>query len=216
MRDESGQPLRYVLRHLPLISAGKDQLNRARVYTLWPYLLLGIGLWTTVYFSGLHATLAGVLLAAMIPSRSKAELLPMLAQGSIGIQQSIQRVEDGTTDDERERKRISKRVKAIDSRLHRPAERLEHALQPWSAYLVLPIFALSNAGIAVSFDSLSVTNRITRGIVLGLVVGKPIGILFGAWAADRLGVGRKPDDASWSQAPCWTSKHERLSFSLAR
>ncbi len=171
--------------------------NRARVYALWPYLLLGALLWLAVYFSGLHATLAGVMLAATIPTRSKPSLSPLLAQESVRVSQARRqiRTENGREADERER--LANRVKVITARLHPPAERLEHALQPWSSYFVLPIFALVNAGIAISANSVSFTNTATLGIVMGLVLGKPLGILAATWLVDRAGIGKKPDDATW-------------------
>ncbi len=172
--------------------------NRARVYALWPYLTVGTLLWLAVYLSGLHATLAGVMLAVTIPTRRQAPLLPLLAQGSAGIQQAIKRLENDTDREEEERQRMAQRVRSIEERLVPSAERLEHALQPWSAYLILPIFALSNAGILISFEHVSVTDPVMLGVVLALVIGKPLGIFAGTFLVDRLGLGRKPDDARWS------------------
>lgn len=174
-------------------------MNRVRVLILWPYLLLGAMLWLAVYFSGLHATLAGVMLAATIPTRREVRLLPMLAQGAVGIRQAINRLEADEADDQAERERVAHRARTVMDRLEPPTVRLEHQLQPWSAFLVLPVFALANAGIAVSLDSMSLTNRVSLGVLLGLVLGKPLGILAGAWFVDHIGLGQKPVDASWRQ-----------------
>lgn len=174
-------------------------LNRARVLILWPYLWLGAFLWLTVYFSGLHATLAGVLLAATIPTRREVRLLPMLAQGAVGIRQSMRRLEVGEGAEQTERERAAQRARTVIDRLEPPAVHLEHTLQPWSTFLVLPVFALANAGIAISLGSLSLTNGISLGILFGLVLGKPFGILAGTWFVDFIGLGQKPADASWRQ-----------------
>ncbi|MEM1067305.1 MAG: Na+/H+ antiporter NhaA [Planctomycetota bacterium] len=174
-------------------------LNRIRVYRLWPYLSLGVALWVAVYSSGLHATLAGVLLASTIPTRRRASLLPMLAQGSLDVRESIDRLEKREVSETIEHKAITKKARTVLDRLEPPALRLEHLLQPWSSYLVLPIFALSNAGIAITANSFSPTSGLTLGIILGLVLGKPIGIVAGAWLIQKAGLGQKPVDASWPQ-----------------
>jgi NhaA family Na+:H+ antiporter len=173
--------------------------NRARVYALWPYLTVGLLLWLTVYFSGLHATLAGVLLAATIPTREKAALDPLLAQFAVDVHQARRRVRDDEGYESEELHRLADRVQVIDRRLHPPAERLEHLLLPWSAYFVLPIFALANAGIAMNLQSISVLDHLSLGIILGLVLGKPLGIVAASWLAHRCGLGQKPFDASWAQ-----------------
>ena len=174
-------------------------LNRARVYVFWPYLMLGSLLWLAVYLSGLHATLAGVLVAATIPTREKASLSPLLAQLSAGVQQASRRTGIDDEQDKEERIRLADRMRVTQQRLHPPAERLEHALQPWSAYFVLPVFALANAGIAISPQNISLTGSDSLGIVLGLVIGKPLGILLACWLVHRSGLARKPHDASWRQ-----------------
>jgi NhaA family Na+:H+ antiporter len=174
-------------------------LNRARVYAMWPYLFVGILLWVAVYASGLHATLAGVLLATTIPTREKAPLRPLLAQELARAKQAERRLVRDDVQEEDERDRLLGRVKTLEGRLNPPAEKLEHILQPWSAYFVIPVFTLANAGIAISFESISLTSASTLGIVLGLVVGKPLGILLATWIVHKLGIGEKPDDASWRQ-----------------
>lgn len=92
------------------------------------------------------------------------------------------------------------RVRADEGEGHAPADRLEHRLQPWSAGVVVPVFAFTAAGVAVSADTLadSVVDRTAIGIVVGLVVGKLIGIMGAAWLATRLGWARLPDGLAWS------------------
>jgi NhaA family Na+:H+ antiporter len=75
---------------------------------------------------------------------------------------------------------------------------MEKTLQPWSSFVVLPLFALANAGIAFSVDSIWPLDRLSLGIIFGLVIGKPLGIVLATWLVERLGLGRKPDDTNWS------------------
>ncbi|MEO8668804.1 MAG: Na+/H+ antiporter NhaA [Bauldia sp.] len=129
-------------------------LNLARVKVLWPYLLFGLILWYLVLKSGVHATIAGVVLAMTIP---------------------IER--DGSKS---------------------PLRVLEHALQPWVTFLVLPVFALANAGVALGgVSGEALLHPVTLGIALGLFVGKQIGVFGGVWVAVRLGIAALPDGAGW-------------------
>jgi NhaA family Na+:H+ antiporter len=131
-------------------------LNRARVMTLAPYMLTALFIWLCVLKSGVHATLAGVVVAAFIPLRAQDD--------------------------------------------HSPARHLEHTLHPWVAFAVLPIFALANAG--VSFHGMSVatlTNGVPMGIVLGLFVGKQVGVVGMVALARLLRVAKLPEGTTWPQ-----------------
>ncbi|KQP13932.1 Na+/H+ antiporter NhaA [Methylobacterium sp. Leaf93] len=136
-------------------------LNRAGVSRLSPYLLLGAVLWFLVLKSGIHATIAGVLLALTIPLRP-----------------SPARPDDPAS----------------------PLHKLEHALHPWSAYLVLPVFGFANAG--VSFSGMSpgmLSDPVTLGVALGLFAGKQIGVFGAVVAAVKLGLAQRPAHAGWWQ-----------------
>jgi NhaA family Na+:H+ antiporter len=88
---------------------------------------------------------------------------------------------------------------AIHGRIESPADKLLRSVEPWSSYVVLPIFALANAGVAWSPGVLEGHGRLIVAITLGLVFGKPIGIVFGAWLAVHSGLAEKPDAYSWRQ-----------------
>ena len=91
-------------------------------------------------------------------------------------------------------------LKTVLDRMEPPAQRLEHELQPWVTYLILPIFALANAGVPLGgADGLALLNPVSMGIILGLVLGKPIGVAVFAWLAARAGIAEKPLDISWRQ-----------------
>lgn len=128
--------------------------NRINLRSLTPYLLVGIGLWYCLLRSGIHPTIAGVLLALTIP--------------------------DG----------ISKRGS--------PLHKLERKLHPWAAYLIMPLFALANAGFSLrglSFSAL--TNDIVLGIILGLFIGKQLGVFGFSWLLIKSGMAKMPDKSSW-------------------
>ena len=87
----------------------------------------------------------------------------------------------------------------IHDRIESPASKVLHTVEPWSSYAVLPIFALANAGLVWSADVVEGHERLILAIVLGLVVGKPTGILLASWLAVRLGIAAKPEAYSWRQ-----------------
>ncbi|KPD32506.1 sodium:proton antiporter [Thermus scotoductus] len=148
-------------------------LNRLGVWHLWPYMLLGLLLWYFVLQSGLHATLAGVLLALAVPLRRARAF-----QGATSAQDPEEL--------EGELEGLEEQVEEAQSPLHR----LEHTLHPWVAFGVLPVFAFFNAGVALQgleFGS------VAWGISLGLLLGKPLGIFFASWLALRLGLGALPE-----------------------
>jgi NhaA family Na+:H+ antiporter len=130
------------------------------------FVVLAVALWAAVLASGVHATVAGVAAAAVVPARGAG------APGS-----------DATD--------------AEDS----PLARLEHWLLPWTTYLVLPLFALVNAGVAVPASALgrALASPLTLGVAAGLVLGKPVGIVTAAWLARAAGLARLPEGARWSE-----------------
>jgi len=133
-------------------------LNRLGVNRLLPYLILGIGLWYLVLLSGVHATVAGVLVALTIP----------LA--------------------------VAKRTG--DS----PLLRLEYAIHPWVAFLIVPIFGFANAGVSFEgFTPATLLHPVTLGIALGLFVGKQLGVFGLTYGAVRLGMAPLPEGASFRQ-----------------
>jgi NhaA family Na+:H+ antiporter len=140
-----------------LCIAGLAILNRAGVRRIGPYMLIGVVLWLSVLQSGVHATLAGVVLAMFIPIKSAGE-----------------------PDDAR------------------PAIHLEHALKPWSAWFIMPVFAFANAGLSLADLSFaSLLEPVPLGIAAGLFVGKQIGIMLGAGLLIALGIAAMPAGGSW-------------------
>ena len=171
--------------------------NRVGVYGVLPYAVCGIVLWFFLHEAGLHATLAGVILAVLIPTRRPANLKALLAQAAMVIHgEDLHRGEalhPGPSEP------ALRTLDTIHSRIESPADKLLRSVEPWSSYVVLPIFALANAGVAWSTDVFQQNGRLMIAITLGLVVGKSIGIATAAWLSVRSGIAVKPDAYSWRQ-----------------
>jgi len=182
-----------------LFLVGLIGLNRARIYSPYPYALLGIGLWLGFLESGIHPTIAGVLLAMTIPTRSPANMRALLAQ-VVTLLQSFELPVTWREQIDSRRQAAASTLEEITERMQSPAQRLEESLTPWSTYLILPLFALANAGVAIDPDNVStLTGPVSLGIILGLVVGKPIGITLLSWMAVRLGLAALPGGVGWGQ-----------------
>ncbi len=130
-----------------------QMMNRRGVTQLWPYLLIGLAMWVAVLKSGVHATLAGVLLALFVPLRAPG----------------------------------------------RPLARLEHRLHAPVAFVILPVFAFANAGVPLGDDGLAaLLHPVPLGVMLGLLLGKPIGVFGACWLAAKAGFARLPQGIGWA------------------
>ena len=173
--------------------------NRARVYATWPYVAAGVALWLSLHALGVHAALAGVLLAMFLPTRPAPRATPLLAQAATALA-ALEHAEsearrEGLDESRLEREPIwewaARNLSAASARFLSPAERIERTLAPWSAYVILPVFAFSATGVRVTTEFTSPeAPGIFAGVVLGLVLGKPLGILLasGLAMAARLAV----------------------------
>jgi NhaA family Na+:H+ antiporter len=172
-------------------------LNRAGVRHPGIYLAVGAALWLAVLKSGVHATVAGVLLAMTVPARRKMDL-PTFARRA-GEVLDLLEAEEG----KRPSPEAMDAVHGLEvacSDLDTPLARLEHGLHPWSAYLIMPVFALANAGVAIGSESLGgLTSSAGMGVVAGLFLGKQIGVTGFAWLAERMGWASRSEGVSWRQ-----------------
>ncbi len=173
-------------------------LNRFGIKKLVPYLLLGILLWFWVEASGIQATIAGILLAVVIPVRSRISSERFLDTSRYEL--------DAFDKHEINRKNMLLTSRQQDSlevledayqAVKNPLVRLERRLLSISAFFVMPLFALANAGVQISGVSFSLFSPVSLGILLGLIVGKPLGIVGATYIAWRLGWVQKPDSLSW-------------------
>jgi len=192
-------------------------VRKAHAYFLW-----GLVLWYLVYKSGVHATIAGVLLAATIPARTRVDgagfidgvrTLADEFDRSGGHEQSV------VTNTKQQG--IVKTMEVYCERVQTPLQRLEYGLLPWSTFLIVPIFALANAGVVIgtgghtpadpaTVDAAAgaiaethpslwamITSPKSLGIIVGLVIGKPVGVFLATWLAVRLGIGTLPAGVTW-------------------
>jgi NhaA family Na+:H+ antiporter len=169
-------------------------LNRIRIYSPLPYAILGIGLWLAFLESGIHPTIAGVLLAATIPTWGIPDPKALLAQ-CVSVLDEFEL--PGSLQPNRAQA-AAQTLETVADRMQSPAQRLEHSLLPWTTYLILPLFALANAGVVLEFDQ-SLLSMVSVGIVLGLVLGKAIGITFFTWLAVRLRLADMPRSVTLRQ-----------------
>ncbi len=173
-------------------------MNRCAIYRPLPYILLGIALWVCLHESGLHATLAGVILALATPARPPAKLHVLMAQA-----EAILRAETRRSGEALMRHGLSepalRELDAIHERTESPTDKLLRSMEPWSSYVVLPVFALANAGVVLSSSVVQTHSSLMLAIILGLVIGKPVGIVSAAWLAVRLRIASKPSEYSWRQ-----------------
>ena len=172
-------------------------LNKARVYRITPYLVLGVILWASVHAGGLHATLAGVVLAIFIPTRPPPDFKSLSLQADAILTNEASHGGEALRSGPSEA--ALRALDAIHDRLESPAARLLRNAGPRSSYVVLPVFALANAGVIISADVLQGRDVLALGIVAGLVAGKPLGMVLASVLAVQLGVAVKPQIYSWRQ-----------------
>ena len=179
------------------VVGGLALLNAAHVYRAAPYVALGVTLWICVLNGGLHATLAGVLLALFIPTRPPPDLRTLMLQADAIMSAEARR--GGEVLRHGPAEPALRALDSIHDRLESPAARMLRHLGPRSSYVVLPLFALANAGVVFSIDVFAGREPLMLAIAVGLVIGKPLGLVLASVLAVKLGVAAKPDAYSWRQ-----------------
>jgi len=162
-------------------------LRRLRVVQPAVYVVLGVALWLFVYESGVHATIAGVVMGMLTPA--------VAFQDRLETEAIVDTLEGRDELDAEDVRQVSFLIRTSVPL----TDRLLTLLHPWTSYVVIPVFALANAGIEIRADSLTSGGTLLTGIVAGLVVGKAAGVFGAAWLAIRLGVASLPRDVSWGQ-----------------
>jgi NhaA family Na+:H+ antiporter len=202
-------------------------LNRARVYAMWPYAFASLALWLSLHALGVHAALAGTLLALFVPTRPAPSPAPLLAQAANALaaldhaekEARREKRDDATLENEPLWEWATRNLSAASARLLSPAERMERAVAPWSTYLVLPLFAFSATGIDLRVDLTSPdAQHIVVGAIAGLVLGKPLGILLASGVAIGLRAAVAPKGVSLRQfvgAACLCGVGDMLALLLA-
>ena len=187
-------PLLIGIGFLILLMAG----NRMGVRHPMFYLLLGICAWIGFLLSGVHATIAGVLVAFTIPAVTRIDeqvYSTNLRKLSYDFEADIP--QRGNLITPLQNKTIQK-VKTLSMAAETPLQTIEHALHPWVAFGIMPLFALANAGIVITSDFLDlVVNPVSIGVAAGLVIGKFTGILLFCWLMVKLRISSLPEGANW-------------------
>jgi NhaA family Na+:H+ antiporter len=183
-------------------------LNRWRVYRTWPYVMASIVLWLTLHAAGIDAALTGVILALLLPTWPAPAASVLLAQAATALA-ALETAEaeakaSGIDSPRLEQLPVwdwaSRNLSAASARLLSPADRFEAAVGPWSTYVVLPLFAFSAVGVPLSLNLAHPgAIRVLSGVVLGLVFGKPIGVLIASGLAVKARVGVAPDGVTPTQ-----------------
>ncbi len=191
---------------LPLVLAGGSFLvlisfNRFGIHAILPYFIVGLFLWFFMLESGVHATIAGVIAALAIPSKPK-RTPDEFSSHTKALLDEYDKVSTGDVHELNENQKailrnIQDRIDAVGT----PASRLERGLHLPVALIVIPLFALANAGIAINFSSLGevVLEPVSLGIIAGLIGGKVLGIFGIAWLAIKLNIAKLPKESSMSQ-----------------
>ncbi|XWN37531.1 MAG: Na+/H+ antiporter NhaA [Balneola sp.] len=174
-------------------------MNWANIRYIALYLFVGLILWVAVLKSGVHATIAGVVLGFMIPATPHKNCIGLLDKIEKGVDmlRKAYKTSDDKEDEETALHYIEDGVEKLESPLHK----LEHKLHPWVAYFIMPVFAFANAGVALSAEQTAVafSSTLTLGIIFGLFLGKQVGIMLSVWISSKLGIIKLPDsDKVWT------------------
>jgi NhaA family Na+:H+ antiporter len=174
-------------------------MNLAGVRNKLAYAIPGIlGIWLAFLLSGVHATIAGVLAAFAIPASTKinkTEFKQTMIDLANGIRIFKKKESPFLTKEEQQ---VVTAIKETCKHYEPPLQSLENSMHPWVIFLIMPIFALSNTGVLLGYDVLPVIKSAAGiGIVLGLVLGKPLGILLFSWLAYKMGIASLPENIKW-------------------
>lgn len=176
-------------------------LNRLHVFSLVPYILLGICLWTSVFFSGIHSTISGVLIAFAIPSGSNIKLQSFLNWSDDRVKWANTFYDGDNTPLVAQKKYIytMSSLTRMSKQAVPPATRLETKLYPWVYFLILPLFALTNADVSMAGIGIQdmLSSTVVMGVFFGLLLGKPIGIMLFSFLTIKFRIAKLPENVNW-------------------
>jgi NhaA family Na+:H+ antiporter len=174
-------------------------INRLGARDTRLYTLFGLTMWFAFLESGIHATLAGVLVALTIPAYPRMRVIDFVRQGRDMLGE-VESNSEKTAALDKKHQELARQLRNSVYAIESPLLRLEHDLHPVSSFIIMPLFALANAGIVLDENLLRIlAHPIGIGIVLGLVVGKQVGITTATWLVTRLGVASLPEGVTWRQ-----------------
>src|SRR5271155_3528695 len=186
----------YVSLGLGLLGVGVSFLaNWAGIRQPAVYAFIGVFVWFAVLQSGVHATIAGVLLAFSIPVKSTIDKSSFVSRCR-RVLDRFEKADPNSTEAHAVIHTLASQCEKVDTPLHR----IEHSLQPWVSFLIMPVFAFANAGVHILGQiEASIQNPVTVGIFLGLIFGKPLGIMGASWLAAKTGLASLPAGVQWKQ-----------------
>jgi NhaA family Na+:H+ antiporter len=169
-------------------------MQRVHVRSTIPYIVVGAAVWLATYEAGVHPTIAGVAIGLLTP----AEPFQRPSAVSDAAKQTAEETVDAPEPPDSDAPAWL-RLASLSKEAVSPLARVEHALLPWSSWVIVPIFALANAGIEVGGRAVvdAMRSPVALGILLGLVLGKPIGVLLGSWSVVRSGAAGLPRGVGW-------------------
>jgi NhaA family Na+:H+ antiporter len=197
---------------LPLLGAGilvillTLMLRRLGEKHLFPYLFLAVVVWVIFYYSGIHATMSGVVMAFLIPAKARYNRSQYFHKRNryIALLDKYDNIDDDREFPNGPQKHCLRQLDKIATGSMDMSYRVEHALTPWVNYLIMPVFALANAGVEISDPSYfnvfhydPALGSVSMGVFLGLLLGKPVGITLFSWLAIKCKVGQMPAKATW-------------------
>ncbi len=182
------------------VAGGMFLMGAIRVRIPLAYLLVGMVLWYLVYKSGVHATVAGVVAAVAIPAKARVGPKAFLDVTREAVERFARASERGGAglDTNASQRAAIATIHASSRQVMPMLLRLEGALHPWSAFFIVPVFALANAGVEMTGEiGATLTSPVTLGVVVGLVLGKPVGIVVASALAVRAGLASLPSGVTW-------------------
>ncbi|MEX2280898.1 MAG: Na+/H+ antiporter NhaA [Gemmatimonadota bacterium] len=174
--------------------------NRLRIRSPFVYMIIGVVLWFCFLVSGVHATVAGVLLALTIPASTRIDQDEFVSRsrGALDAFTSARQANASVVSNPQQQEAIHQLEQYAEA-AQAPLQRIEHVLHGVVIFGIIPLFALANAGVTLQGNiGDAFANRVTLGIILGLVLGKPIGIVLFSWLAVKLKIAELPHAVSWS------------------
>ena len=178
-------------------------LNKAGIKRMIYYLIPAIAVWILFYYAGIHATMSGVVMAMMIPMQARYSH-SYFSKKNAHYQDMIEKFHDGDETPNHDQQLCLKHISDVARGSVGMSYRLEHALTPWVNFVIMPIFAIANAGVEIPglsylnfFQYSPEIGSVGLGIYFGLLFGKPIGITLASWIAIKLGVGEMPNGGTW-------------------
>ena len=193
--------LNYILVALILLAL-LTIINRLNIRNIIPYIIFGLFLWIFLYEGGIHPTVAGILLALTIPATKAIDF----ATFTTHLKSIINRFESPGPSSHELRNQYTIKMSSLQSleynceRIQAPLQIIEHKITFLVVFIIVPLFALTNAGVFIGLDVINtvLSSPVTIGVMLGLIIGKPLGIVIGVYIATKIGIADLPKHIKFS------------------